>query len=577
MPQLQLTPEDAEYIIDTYLPPEGSGRKPIPHLFVQDVLGCKTWHMQDEITCSVFENKITAVKTCNAVGKSFIAARIVVAFLTLHPASIVVTTAPTWRQVTDILWRELATAVKKSKYKLTDNEVRQAGLDIDKDWYAVGLSTKYPENFFGYHANHILVVVDEAGGVPEPVFKGVKAITPNANARILYIGNPTDPSGTFFEVFDNPKMPAKRFTISAFDSPNFIACGIRNVEQLIDAYSAPPDYDPNDWAAMVDKELAKRMDPHFESLISPGKVWERYLEWGTDHPNWQALVLGEFPSQANQALIPMSLVMQAMDFGKAKDPIECAEQTGWSIRTGVHRYGHDSARFGEDLHVLTPTDGGWVNPQVTWSKVDGPTAADNILKNIDPYDPQCEIQIDDTGNGGSTTDHLNYLIRESFKTNRPYQYHVSPYVFGSKQQMSEDDQKQFFDITSKVYWELRMKFMRREIGFTQYDQELFYELTGRTWSTVGGKIKVEDKESFKKRTGRKSPDRSDSLALAMAPRSSGTWTQTEFEKGMSAAAQLQQAHRLSTSNGTVIGAPANAPAARSSDSRPITSGLDVRY
>src|SRR6266699_1504508 len=82
--------------------------RPIPHFFIKDILGAKTWPMQDEIVKSV-------------------------------------------------LWREFATAVRLSKLKLTDNEVRQTGLDIDKDWYAVGLSTKQPENFFGYHSAHILV------------------------------------------------------------------------------------------------------------------------------------------------------------------------------------------------------------------------------------------------------------------------------------------------------------------------------------------------------------------------------------------------------------------------------------
>jgi len=212
--------------------------RPIPHYFVKDILGANTWNMQDEITKSVFKYPVTAVKTCNAVGKSFIAARIAIAFLTLHPGSIVVTTAPTWRQVTDVLWREIATAVKMSKFKLTDKQVTQAGLNLDTDWYAVGLSTKTPENFFGYHADHILVIVDEAGGVPELVFTGVKAITPNANARVLYIGNPTNPDGTFAEAFKNPLY--KKFTISAFDTPNFTANNIHSIEDLLLTFT-PPD------------------------------------------------------------------------------------------------------------------------------------------------------------------------------------------------------------------------------------------------------------------------------------------------------------------------------------------------
>ena len=172
-----LTPEDVDFLRAEYL------KKP-EDFVVTEVLGAEPWEMQVRTIKSVFENKITAVKTCNAVGKSFIAARIALTYLMLYEDSIVITTAPTWSQVTDVLWREIATAVKMSRYQLTDEEVLQAGLNLGEKWYAVGRSPKRPENFFGYHADHILVIVDEAGGVEEPIFKGVAAITPNRNARM---------------------------------------------------------------------------------------------------------------------------------------------------------------------------------------------------------------------------------------------------------------------------------------------------------------------------------------------------------------------------------------------------------
>jgi phage terminase large subunit len=275
--------------------------EPIPHMLVRDVFGATTWSAQDDIVQSCFHNKVTAVKTCNAVGKSYIAARVALAYLTIYPGSIVVTTAPTWRQVKDVLWREFAVAVKRSKMPLTDKEVKQAGLDIAEDWYAVGLSTKYPENFFGYHADRILVIVDEAGGVEEPIFKGVNAITPNLNARVLLIGNPTNPSGTFFNYFNKPELGAKCFTISAFDSPNFTMAGITTVEKLLKIYTAPEGRDQADWMRAVNDELAKRLDPKYSPLIHPSVVFTRYHEWGPDSPAWQALVLGEFPTQAEQS------------------------------------------------------------------------------------------------------------------------------------------------------------------------------------------------------------------------------------------------------------------------------------
>ncbi|HEY0108971.1 MAG TPA: hypothetical protein VGB67_05030, partial [Fibrella sp.] len=59
-------------------------------------------------------------------------------------------------------------------------------------------------------------------------------------------------------------------------------------------------------------------------------------------------------------------------------------------------------------------------------------------------------------------------------------------------------------------------FKRKQIALPK-DKQLFDELVGRRWGmTSRGLIKVESKDEYKKRTGGKSPDRSDALALAFA-------------------------------------------------------------
>lgn len=513
-----LTPEARDAVVreirDTY--------RPIPHYYVQDILGAHTWALQDEITKSVFENKLTAVKTCNSVGKSFIAARIALTWLSLYEGSIVITTAPTWRQVKDVLWRELAVANKLSKIKLTNKEVKQAGLDIDKDWYAVGLSTKYPENFFGYHAARLLVIVDEAGGVPPIIFKGVKAITPNAGAHILYIGNPTNPEGPFFEVFDNPKILAKRFSISIFDSPNFTACGIKTTDDLVELFTAPEGVDELEFTKRVNDELYKRMDPVFRDvLIDPYTSYQDYLEWGSDSNAWESLRLAEFPSQADNALIPAELVSMAMqmkgvdaDSGKTY-----AELSGWNIPDGLPEFGLDVARFGPDLNVLTPRHGGWVEAQQKWNKKgdqqkDLWETAERTLQVMNPLDWNTRLNLDDTGLGGGVSSHVRYLSQKEVAEGRPsYQLQMQAYNMASKEFMMEPDK--FHDITSELYWHLRGWFYRKEIAL-EYNKNLFNQLISRRWTIVGGKIKVESKEDYKKRTKGKSPDESDSLALAFA-------------------------------------------------------------
>lgn len=513
-----LTPEARDAAVreirDTY--------RPIPQYYVQDILGAHTWTLQDEITKSVFENKLTAVKTCNAVGKSFIAARIALTWLSLYEGSIVITTAPTWRQVKDVLWREVAVANKLSKVKLTNKEVKQAGLDIDKDWYAVGLSTKYPENFFGYHAAHLLVIVDEAGGVPPIIFKGVKAITPNAGAHILYIGNPTNPEGPFFDVFDNPKILAKRFSISIFDSPNFVAAGIRTTDQLVDTFTAPEGVDELEYTKKVNEELYRRMDPVFRDvLIDPYTSYQDFLEWGADSNAWQSLRLAEFPSQADNALIPVELVSMAMQM-KGVDPDSgktYAELSGWTIPDGPPEFGLDVARFGPDLNVLTPRHGGWVESQQKWNKKgdqqkDLWETAERTLQVMNVNDWNTRLNLDDTGLGGGVSSHIRFLNKKLRDVGQPgHQFTMQPYNMASKEFMQEPDK--FYDITSELYWHLRGWFYRKEIAM-EYDKNLFNQLVSRRWTIVGGKIKVESKEEYKKRTKGKSPDESDSLALAFA-------------------------------------------------------------
>lgn len=506
---------DVQLVIDTYLP--------IPHMFVKEVLGCNTWDRQDDIIISVFKYKLTGVKTSNAVGKTYIAARTVITFLMLHVPSVVVTTAPTWRQVTDILWREIATGIKMSKYKLTSNEVNQAGLTLDTDWYAVGLSTKRPENFFGYHADHILVVVDEAGGVEEPIFKGVAAITPNINARVLYIGNPTNPNGTFYDVFNKPELGANCITISAFQSPNFTANNINNVEDLLRIFTPPEGVPQAEHIATVQKTLKMP----FANLIDPSVVYSRYHEWGTDSPAWESLIMGEFPSQSDQALFPANLVSQAMNmYGTDTDSgLSYAELSGWNIPDGNPCYGQDMARFGNDLNVNFARRGGWVEKPTIWNKKgqgkqDLMDSADTILNIINPLDENTIIAIDDTGNGGGTTDRLRQISREQALKGLPaHRYKLIDVNFSRK----PSNPDKFHDITSELYWNLRTQFMNKQIALHP-DEDLKSQLVGRRWGiTPLKKIKVESKDEYKKRTGGKSPDLADALALAYDSKRPSTW------------------------------------------------------
>lgn len=506
----QITPQQAYELISYYQ----AGRQID---FVEEILGRKPWQKQREIIQDVFRYKVVAVASCNAAGKSDVASDIALAFLSLNADSIVITTAPTWRQVKDVLWRYIRSKHKKAIHKLTSAECTQVGLDISEDWYAVGLSTTDSEKFFGYHADNILVIIDEASGVDEKIYLGVDAVTPNLNAHVLAIGNPTNPSGRFYQMMHDPLV--KKHHISVFDTPNFTANGITNVDELLAIFKAPEGVEAIDHVM----EVQKKLHVPIPALISPETVYRRYSEWGTDSPAWQALIMGQFPSQASQSLFPTELVQMAMDMtGIDNDPESPnygktnAQINGWNVPDGAMAYGLDMARYGDDNTVLFPRHGGWVQEPVAWGKTSLMDSADKVLEQINPLNPDLRVNIDDTGNGGGTTDRLRQLSNESYRSGQPaHRYTIVAYNFSAKDKMQHPEK--FHDITSELYWNLRDWFMDKKIALPR-NERLFNELVGRRYSiTPTGKIKVESKDDYKKRTGGKSPDYSDALVLAFAP------------------------------------------------------------
>lgn len=521
MSTAQITPEQAKELIDWYA--DGHQVE-----FVEDALGRHPWSKQAEIISDVFKYKVVTVASCNAAGKSDLASDVVLAFLNLKPSSIVITTAPTWRQVKDVLWRYIRDKYAKAPIRLSDKQCNQVGLDLAEDWYAVGLSTKDAEKFFGYHADDILVVVDEASGVEEEIYIGVDAVTPNINAHVLLIGNPTNPDGRFFKSFQDPL--AKKHKISAFDTPNLMANNIRDVNDLLRVFTPPDNVDPLEYLTDMEKTLIMPIP----ALISPSTVYRRYLQWGQDSPMWQSLILGEFPSQAEHALIPLNLIMKSIEVRKQIDDPNYKDAVEWNIVKGdMPEYGLDVARFGSDRTVLSARYEDYVADMIDWAKLDTVETGKRVIQLTDPFE-YWSIKVDDTGVGGGVTDFLVHAVND----NQLYHFKTIPVNFGQ----ATTQPLKFFNFRAEMFWTLAERFKQRKIAIPD-DLELANELAGIRYEfTADKKIKIEDKDKTKKRTGR-SPDKADSLALAFTKSGGGKYTLDE--------AQQQKADHEQTDNSIV--------------------------
>jgi phage terminase large subunit len=579
-PQQQITDDEFDELHDYYLAN--------PAEFVREVLGATPWQKQIDIINDVFKYSRVAVKTCNSVGKSYIAARIAVTYLMLYPDSIVVTTAPTWNQVKNVLWREIRTTTKDAQkisgVELTENQASQVELNIDTKWYAMGRSVANPDNFMGIHSDHLLLIVDEAGGIDNFLFQGFRAITTNINNKVLLIGNPTVPDGEFQGAFGENSRYIQH-TISAFDTPNFTELGFNTVDDLINYFTPPPGLDNRQRVEYLE-ERTHGLNLPYSELIHPGDVYDKLIDWGVESDAWASLVMGEFPKQAANALIPAHLVTMAMNMYGIDDETgkTYAQMSGWQIPDGPAAYGQDMARFGADENVLTPRHGGWVDEQIIWNKkgegkLDLVESAQRILQIINPLDDQLILSIDDTGNGGGTTDHLRYVARETMASGKPaHRYHIADYNFSR----GPSNPDKFDDITSELYWNLRDQFMNKAIAMHP-DEKLKGQLISRRWSInpKTKKIKVESKDEYVKRTKGKSPDRSDSLALSFARIGAGTWARATGDKpSESQMPTITTAQPQRLPNNGVIGAdspPSSSGNSHFSGMPTVTSGLDRRH
>lgn len=442
-----------------------------PAFFWENVLGVKPWQKQLEILESVWRNQITAVRSCHGAGKSWTAARVGLTFLSVLPYSVVISTAPTGRQVQMILWQEWRKAAAASLLPI-GGEVLQTMHRIDDGWFAFGFATDVPDNFQGLHATNLLVIVDEAAGVAAPIWEAIDSLRTSSNSRLLVIGNPTDPSCYFASLFKDANV--KKIHISAFDTPNFTTFGITE-EDIADGT----------WESKITGPLP------YPELVTPGWVKERFDKWQPDSPMYASRVKGNFPETGDNTLIPLAWV-------------EAANARWIDMEEGQPReIGVDIARYGSDESVAAFRAGAKLVQMETWRKNDLMESSGRV-RNLIKTSRAAATKVDAIGYGAGVVDRLKEL-----KEN----------VFGIEVSRAPQDPEKFYDLTTELWWALRDRLdpeAHDAIGLPD-DEELLAQLSSRRYSfTSRGQIKIESKDDMKKR-GLHSPDRADAVVLAFAP------------------------------------------------------------
>src|ERR1700724_2463417 len=212
-----------------------------PVLFGSHILGVTLWEREAEILQAIKTRRRTAIKACHGVGKTFTLGVAALWWLARYSEGIVLTTSPTQRQVRTQLWSEIHRAVERArvpypKLKTTELKFR------DDNNFAIGFSTNQSENFQGYHGKYVLIIADEAPGIPSGIWDAVAGTMAGGTVHIVMAGNPTVPSGAFFDAFTHERGLWSCFTIDAFDCLNLKGPGTKQLLRLDPAAGGPLDH-----------------------------------------------------------------------------------------------------------------------------------------------------------------------------------------------------------------------------------------------------------------------------------------------------------------------------------------------
>ena len=492
---------------------------PSPVAFAREVLGVQLWAKQEEVLNALTSHRRIAVKAGNGLGKGFCAAVAVLWFMHAHQdAAITLSTAPTFRQVRHILWRQLHRLYRPAA-KTLGGKMLDTRWELSDERYAMGLSADSADQFQGFHSPNMFIVVDEAEGVSDEIYEAIESVMTSADPLLLLIGNPTTMTGAFRRAFYEERQIYRAITISALDSPNV--------------------------------QAGRVVIP---GLTTPRWVEERREIWGEENPIYRARVLGEFPNQGEDTLLRLSDIEAAVrrphpllegegtppaspelveapsvhpstgpadaEAGRADSeaeradleagPTEC-EGSITALGTGrmelpLSGSGEvilavDVARFGSDRSVILRRRGECVEDIRVLRQMDTMQVAGWVSAAIRDCAPEM-VNIDEIGVGAGVVDRLRELGHR---------------VRGINVAHKARQEGVFANLRAEGYWTLREQFTSGRISIPA-DNQLVGELVALRYGFDSqGRLQMESKDAMRQR-GLRSPDKADALMLAfLAP------------------------------------------------------------
>lgn len=493
--------------------------------WLSDVLAERMYQKMAEISHDVLfgANPRTLVKSANGTGKTHSAARWALWWITAWPKeeSLAIITAPTLKQVHLGIFAYL-----KEAYAYTKERAQREGVAMPfPGWISEQGEWRYStpggnqtlavarvpgasdavSTFQGLRktGGRNFIALDEAGGVPEPIYAAIDALMTSGDSRMGGIGNPDKRATEFYNKFttESERLTNNLHTISAYDLPTMTGEVVypddpRKQEMLLKGLTSAK------WIAHKEIVWQTGGEEYFDEQIG-----EMRRRGGTPNGRFKAKVQGEFPGDADNTFFSEDHIKKAQE-----TEIEYAPETPVVLGCDIATTGNDESvvyvNRGGHLRLFADTilyqDGAEMRETTgVWSKEDTLTNARRIHA-IAKHVGATEVRIDGNAVGsGVATD----LMRSAEFADRTYEVIR---VIGSK---SSSDIARWRIWRDEIHDHFSDLMRDGLLDIDPTDTYLRDELMLITYKLVSGAIKIDAKADMKTIMGG-SPDRADAAMYA---------------------------------------------------------------
>jgi hypothetical protein len=419
-----------------------------------------------KVICDELSNgKWVGVESGTGTGKTRLAAGIGLWFLDAFENSLIITLAPKADQLKLNLWKEIQSLWPRFQARrpnATLDTMRIRVRPMRDEWImlgfpvGVGADEESATKAQGFHAAHMLFIMEEMPGIDNAVLTAVVNTCVDPHNLILGLGNPDNQFDTLHQFCERDNVT--HVVISALDHPNVVT-----KEQMI------------------------------PGAVSFQKVEERKVEYGEESNLYLSRVRGQSPQQATDSLIRRDWLQKCVN--------KSVEERQLLQEKGEAALGLDVANSPKGDKSCVARGKGAVLLELIPKPC--PDAAAWARRDVHPWIQSGGIRArrvgcDPIGVGGSAVNELTRLG-----------IHIVGLNGGAKPlELRRTKSEKFLNLRAQMYWIMRLDVQEGKIALPD-DDELLQDLTVVRWGVRGGKIYIEDKEEIRKKLKR-SPDKGDS-------------------------------------------------------------------